>query len=407
MKALLLGAGGMGALAAKTLAGFDAVTQIKIADINLGAAEKVAAACGSKATAMALDVTDVNALIAALEGADLCLNLVGPFFRFGVPILRTTIESGTDYIDICDDPEPTLDMLGLNPLASEKGVTAIVGLGASPGVTNLLAALARRELSQCTDLTTAWSLDSEEGSLAEEGTDTKGQASAAIIHWLEQCSGFVKVWQDGALAEVKPLQPFDISIPDIGHRQAWTVGHPEAVTLPIAYPALVTSTNVMFLPMGLAPILKSVAEKIDDGAWTLEQAGQHLVERILREEQSLIGKGVTWLADTLGPRKPPPLLAQATGTKSDQTKTVSAYLTAVPPNGMAGITGIPLAIGAKLMGEGKGIERKHGVFAPEALVDPDIFFDELATYCKFKEGVGRTDQGAMARGKDLVHVATS
>ena len=41
------------------------------------------------------------------------MNTVGPFFRFGVPILTAAIDAGTDYIDVCDDWEPTLEMLAL------------------------------------------------------------------------------------------------------------------------------------------------------------------------------------------------------------------------------------------------------------------------------------------------------
>ena len=33
-----------------------------------------------------------------------------------------------------------------------------------------------------------------------------GDPSAAITHWLEQCTGTVKVWRDGGLREVAPLQ---------------------------------------------------------------------------------------------------------------------------------------------------------------------------------------------------------
>ena len=43
---------------------------------------------------------------------------------------------------------------------------------------------------------------------------------------------------------------------------------------------------------------------------------------------------------------------------------------------MDNLTGVPLAIGALMMGKGE-ITRK-GVFAPEAAVDPDRFIDELA-----------------------------
>ena len=55
------------------------------------------------------------------------------------------IEAGAHYLDICDDWEPTLDMLELGERARARGVTAVIGMGASPGLTNLLAMKAGKD----------------------------------------------------------------------------------------------------------------------------------------------------------------------------------------------------------------------------------------------------------------------
>ncbi len=46
---------------------------------------------------------------------------------------------------------------------------------------------------------------------------------------------------------------------------------------------------------------------------------------------------------------------------------------------MGGATGVPQAIGLKMLAEGR--ITRTGVFAPEADVDPDEFFDELGPRC--------------------------
>ena len=46
---------------------------------------------------------------------------------------------------------------------------------------------------------------------------------------------------------------------------------------------------------------------------------------------------------------------------------------------MAGATGVPLAVGVFLLGQGK--IKAHGVFAPEGVIDPDDFFSILAPLC--------------------------
>ena len=75
------------------------------------------------------------------------MSTVGPFFVFRPPILPAAIDAACDYIDICDDPDPTLEMLAFDDRAQAAGVTALLGMGGNPGVANLLAVIAGRELN--------------------------------------------------------------------------------------------------------------------------------------------------------------------------------------------------------------------------------------------------------------------
>ncbi|GAD84581.1 hypothetical protein NCAST_25_00010, partial [Nocardia asteroides NBRC 15531] len=159
MRVLALGgAGEMGRVAARVLRGDSRVSALTIADRDESAARKVAAELG--ADALGLDVTDASALAAALRAADLVVNTVGPYFRFGPPILAAAIDARCDYIDICDDPQPTIEMLELDARAKAAGVTALLGMGASPGLANLLAVRAGAELDRVDDLVTGWNIHS-------------------------------------------------------------------------------------------------------------------------------------------------------------------------------------------------------------------------------------------------------
>ena len=51
---------------------------------------------------------------------DVVLNTTGPFFKFGEPILKSAIKCNCHYLDICDDWEPTIEMLKLNDEAKAK-----------------------------------------------------------------------------------------------------------------------------------------------------------------------------------------------------------------------------------------------------------------------------------------------
>ena len=100
----------------------------------------------NKIIGMGLDVLDSEALRRVLAKHDAVLNLTGPFFKFAYPILEAALKENCHYLDICDDWEPTEKMFTLNELAQEKNKTAIIGLGASPGITNFLALKAMTEL---------------------------------------------------------------------------------------------------------------------------------------------------------------------------------------------------------------------------------------------------------------------
>jgi lysine 6-dehydrogenase len=158
------GPGAMGRVATRDAMTLPEVTEVVVADRDLAAARRLAAELSGTAASVQIgarqvDVTGDAALDAVLGDADVVLNTVGPYYRFGLRTLRAAIRTRTDYLDICDDWEPIAQMLGLDAHARAAGVRAVVGMGASPGVSNLLAAKAVAGLDAVTDLFTAWPVD--------------------------------------------------------------------------------------------------------------------------------------------------------------------------------------------------------------------------------------------------------
>ena len=375
MRVLALGGcGDMGRVAVETALHFAFVDEVIVADLDGEKAEKLAAASGAKARAARVDVTDAAGLRKELAEADVVLNTVGPFYRFGVPILEAAIDSGCHYLDINDDWEPTLDMLALSPRAEEAGITAIVGMGASPGVSNLLAVQAMRGLDRVDEVLTCWSLGGAETEL--EGRDEEGKEtgpSAAIVHWMHQCSGKIRVWRDGAFADVKPVVERPIDFPGVGRGRAWSVGHPEAVTLPLCFPEIRDCANLMAGPSALMRAVEQLRDAIDAGQLSVEQAAAMITGPVPDDMRQGDPDGRASSAAL------PPLFALASGERDGAPRRVGALILGAPDGGMGGITGIPLAVALALFESGS-IHRR-GVFAPEGAVDPDAFFEELAPYC--------------------------
>ncbi len=143
MKVLLVGAGGQGAPCASILAHDPDVSVVLLGDIDLGLAERVKERIGSdKITALRLDAGDVEAIQAAAKGVDVTINLT--LIRFNPNIMQAALNSGSHYVDTATDEPIWGQLLKGEPLYLDQefkaaGLTALIGCGATPGITNVLA----------------------------------------------------------------------------------------------------------------------------------------------------------------------------------------------------------------------------------------------------------------------------
>ena len=360
-------------------------SEITVADIDGTAAELFVGSCrAASLRALQLDVTDAEALRAALERCDVVLNLVGPYFRFGPSVLAAAIETRTDYLDINDDWEPTLEMLKLDERARECGVTAVLGMGASPGLTNLLARRAAQELDHAEVLHTIWGIG-EQGLRGDRNDSALGEAGesdgAAIEHWVHQVSGSIVAVEEGALVEMSPLRVVKVDYPGIGSVVCHSVGHPEPITFMNSMAGLRYSLNLMDLPRALIAAVSRVAKRVDQGELSVSQAAATFDLDIpggLGLLRSRLGIGLL-VEVVMGARHLPELAAYAEGPRGDSRMRVGAGLTRTPPGGMGGMTGIPAAIGVGLVGRREVLGL--GVLPPERAFAPKTFFELLDPFC--------------------------
>jgi len=355
------GAGGMGRHAVRALARLGAASRILVADLDEPRARRVADQIGPAADAVCLDATDPDAMRSAFADCDVVLNTMGPFARFGTPILRAALDAGCDYLDIDDDWQSTVEALEFDARARAEGRRVVIGLGASPGTTNVCARMAADRLDTVDDLFTGWSLAS---AVVEPEADfpTHG-AAAAAEHWLLQCTGTIRAWEDGGPADIAPLESVEVDFPGIGPVHAYTMGHPEAVTLPRAVPGLRRSVNLQCGPTELFDALRSVVDQVESGALSIARAAELVDAR----PDVIPADGPTL----------PDLFAFARGTRDGRPVTVAVYPKLELPGRMGGHTGIPLAIGVDLLR--RGLLAGPGVHAPETAFDPVDFFTVYGT----------------------------
>ena len=131
MKVAVLGAGLVGGPMAADLAGDD---RFEVTAVD--ASEAALARLGSKhpgIVARQQNLSDPAAVTELVAGFDLVLNAVPGFM--GYATLEAILLAKKDVVDIAFYPE---DPFGLDELAKEMGVTAIVDCGVAPGMSNLL-----------------------------------------------------------------------------------------------------------------------------------------------------------------------------------------------------------------------------------------------------------------------------
>ncbi len=389
MKILALGGcGGMGRFAVKTLLPLPEITGVAIADLDESRARAFAGECGPKASHARVDAMDPGDLDRVMAGADIVMNTTGPYYRFGVRVLEAAIRAGCHYLDLNDDWEPTLEMLALDEKARAAGITAILGLGASPGVSNLLAATAVREMDETREIFTGWDLD------AARPGDIGPKVSAAMVHGIHQLTRTIRGFEDGKFTQTRPLTRVDLDFPGLGRGAAWTVGHPESVTLPRAFPGLTRCANVMTTRWYNVAMLKFFGLFVNAG-WMSVETLARLAEKLegANDPENTPARMLSDMARE-GARRLPPLFTLAKGQKHGRPATVGVLATSAPAGGMGGATGVPLAVGVGLVARGRVTRR--GVFAPEGVLDPVEFFDNLAPLCSPKR-TGASDLVLVSR----------
>ena len=379
---VLGGAGEMGRKAVSIISDFENIGELVVADFDLASAEKIVAKNASEAKiplkAVSVDVTDSEQLISLLEGNDIVLNMTGPFYRLGVPVLEAAIAAGCHYLDICDDWEPTIDMLALHEKAVESDVIAVIGIGASPGISNILARVVCDRLDRVDDLYTVWPVDAgdERGDAIQVVIEENQGASAAIVHWMQQISGEIEVVKEGQRVAQRPMLPVTLNYPNAGEGTGYTVGHPEPITLVETMGIRGSSASLMLLRKSTAAFIDGLRKQIDAGQLSLEAGAKEI------GKPSLLGRLKAafrsfWFP---GPGDLPLFFAWARGEHNGESRVVGATFTSAPADGMAGITSWPLAIALSQLLDGR--ITTVGVHPPETVIEPEHFFNMLAQACE-------------------------
>lgn len=359
MKVVILGsAAGMAQPAIRKLVNYEKISSLVLADLNIDAVERIPQELESdKVITTRLDITDTDALRNLVTGSNLVMNFVGPFYKFGTKPLETVIDAGVNYIDICDEGDVNAETLKLNDRAKEKGVTAIIGLGMSPGMNNILGRLGADALEEPEEIHTHWVLDEQDMG-----------AGAVLLHLFHSVNGEQPTFMDGKLQSIKGFQTEDSLVADfgdpIGKINVYHLGHPEPLTIPHYIPGIKKVANRGgFMPESMSTLFRMAGEYGLAGEEPIEINGVEIrpvdfllrvVQRNLQEKRMRLGDNVNSIFSV-----------QTIVKGKNNGQEVSYTFTKLGNDDLAPLTSIPAASGAMLMLEGK-INQK-GIVHPEGL----------------------------------------
>ena len=369
MRALVLG--GAGAVCKETtrdLAHYSDFEEIVVADYNLAAAQALVDELNdSRLQASLFDAGDYEAMLQRFPQFDVVVN--GLPFKYDYIVNKACVEVGVNGLDLSsDDPQ-----FALHEKALQKEMLFIPGVGATPGITNVMAAQGVSHMDTVEEIQVNFAafrcLAPAPGLLTTTIFEFHPDQDARVY------------FEDGEFHIVPPFAGEKVvAFPDpIGEQKVYIVPHDETDTFVDSFremglrrasvrgcfPSQVMDLMKTMLTTGL--FSEEPVEILNTQITPLAVMNELLLALPVNKENKLWAYG---------------LVVEAWGKRGDQSIKTTYWSTHPPMETWGGPAayykniGIPLSIGAQLLA--KGQVKGRGVLPPEQAFDPQLFFAELA-----------------------------
>jgi saccharopine dehydrogenase-like NADP-dependent oxidoreductase len=347
--AVLGAAGTIAPAIVRDLGESEEVSRMQLLDLDGVRAAGVAAEHGGgKATAHSVDARDGNGLARRLEGVDVLLNTAS--YRINLDAMRACLTTGCHYLDLGGLYRMTSRQFELAAEFERAGLLAVLGIGSSPGKTNLMARRGVEELGE------GEAIESIE--VAAAGRDPgagEGELRLpyAIQTLLDELTLAPVVLRGGTTVEIEPLQSggeVDFGDP-IGRAPTIYTLHSELATFGESFGCQAASFRLSLTP-------------------ALHERLRGLVGASEKELAQAAAQAVPQSAETVSVH----LVIVTAG--SGRTATVRSITR--PHFGLGGSvvsTATPAAAAVRLLV--RGMVPARGVHPPERCIDPRQMFAEL------------------------------
>jgi lysine 6-dehydrogenase len=338
--------------------------EIIIAGRNLAKAKLLASSFKSnRVSAKEIDIKNQYELVKLLKNSDVCVNCVQYYFNYD--IMLSCLKAKTNYIDLGGMFHMTKKQLSLKDKFKKAEKTAILGLGAAPGLTNLLTAYASSDLKKVVSVDMLFA-----------DVDYTKYAQPFVLPYsfktlIEEYTENPIILRNGKFVKMPPRsgeKVYDFKN-EFGKQTGFLTLHSEAATLS-SFLKNKGVKNIEFRVTFPKEFSEQVEIIIENGFASKDEIKIHKNDLQIREITSTIMD--RWLPKKGTKIKDKELIRSIINSKitMDAITESDGKISGGTLN-----TAIPCAIGAIILAK-KEIARK-GVFAPEAVIDPNKFFKEL------------------------------
>jgi saccharopine dehydrogenase-like NADP-dependent oxidoreductase len=366
MKILCLGgAGAVCQHAVRDLVQFSDFAEIVIADRDLSAAQAlVAELADPRLDVLLIDASDDRALVQTFARFDVVLN--GLPWKFDLAVTRACVEAGVSGLDVSTDE----DQWDYDGAARDQGIVFVPGVGATPGITNVMARWAADQLDE---------VEAIEISFAAFRCPAPAPGLLTTLLWEFDPKTQTRVYYcDGEFHRVGPFEGLKrVRFHDpIGEQEVVYIPHPETRTMPGSLGARAVSVRGCFPPH----VMRLVRAMLEAGLY-----GEQPV-RICGVQTTPLDAMYELLLQ-LPESKDTPLWAyglavEVRGRQQGRERTIELWNDHPHPDEWGGPAAyykniaIPLSIGAQMIA-GRQV-RSRGVVPPETAFAPEPFIRQLA-----------------------------
>jgi saccharopine dehydrogenase (NAD+, L-lysine-forming) len=380
-KVLIIGAGGVGRVVAHKCAQLPEVfSDITLASRTKSKCEQIASEISRPIKTASVDADNVAELVKLIREVEpaLVINVALPYQD--LTIMDACLETGVNYLDTANYEPPDTAKFeyrwqwAYQDRFKNAGLTALLGSGFDPGVTNIYCAHAQKHLFDEIDY-----VDILDCNAGDHGYPFATNFNPEIN--IREVSANGRYWEAGEWKETKPMEKrWDFDFPEVGVKAAYLMYHEEMESL---------SQNIK----GLKRIRfwMTFGESYLTHLRCLENVGMTSIEPIDFQGQKIVPlqflKAMLPDPASLGPRTTGMTCIGTLieGRKDGKAKKVFIYNTCdhqecyreTNAQGVSYTTGVPAMIGAKQILEGAW--RQPGVWNMEQL-DPDQFMNDLNAY---------------------------